>query len=62
MRFFYYHVHSFFQHTSYRQINGDDPPIVDKCLTIVTRTMNLEKTLILQCNIKLIKISSNIID
>lgn len=43
MRLFYSHVHSLFQHTNYTQIDGDDPPIIEKCLTIVVRAMNLER-------------------
>jgi hypothetical protein len=43
MKLFYYHVRFFFQHTSRRQTNGDDPPITSKCLTIVVGAVNLEK-------------------
>ncbi len=43
MKLFYYHVHFFFQHTSCKQINGDDPPATSKCLIIVVGIMNLEK-------------------
>jgi len=43
MKLFYCLVRFLFQHTSWKQINGDDPPATNKCLIIVVGVMNLER-------------------